>query len=242
MLIRTSRISDCRVVDIDPVDIGAGRHHATHRPVAQTHHAGDHLAFIRLDHAGRFCLGHDGLDFLLGHSAVGLCRLADETEDQLGRGIEQPDNGSTDPGDQRHQGRHRTGDPFRAFERQVFGHELAHHYGEIGDGPDHKAVAERLGRALRHALGEQDLREALAERRTGEGAGQDADKGDADLNRRQEPSGILGQFEGGGSARASVVGHRLQAGLASRDNGQFGQCEEAVQANQKDGNSEFKHN
>ena len=164
-----------------------------------------------------------------------------ETEDQLGRGIEQPDDGSTDPGDQRHERRDGTGDPLGVLQRQVLGHEFAHHDGEIGDGTDHEAVAERFGGALGHALGEQDLGEAVAERRAGEGAGQDADKGDADLDRRQEPSGILGQPEGGGSARASAVGHRLQAGLAGRDDGQFGQREETVQADQKDGYAEFEH-
>ena len=82
---------------------------------------------------------------------------------------------------------------------------------------------------------------AVAERRAGEGAGQDADKGDADLDRRQEPAGILRQPEGGGGARASVVGHRLQAGLAGRDDGQFGQSKEAVQADQKEGYAEFEH-
>ena len=90
-------------------------------------------------------------------------------------------------------------------------------------------------------LVEQDLGEPVAERRTGEGAGQNADKRDADLDRGEEAAGILGQPEGRGSARASVVGHGLQAGFAGRDDGEFGQGEEAVQANEKDGNAEFKH-
>ena len=81
----------------------------------------------------------------------------------------------------------------------------------------------------------------VAKRRAGEGAGQDADEGDADLDRRQEPSGILRQPEGGGGARASAVGHRLQAGLAGRDDGQLGQCEEAVQADQEESYAEFEH-
>ena len=143
----------CRVVEVDPVDIGARRHDATHRPVAEAHHARDHLALVRLDHAGGLRLGHDGLDLLLGHRALGLRALAEEAEDQLGRGIEQPDDRSTDPGDQRHQGRHRAGDPFRVLQRQVLGHEFADDDGEIGDGADHEAVAERLGRALGHAPG-----------------------------------------------------------------------------------------
>ena len=105
---------------------------------------------------------------------------------------------------------------------------------------DHEAVAERFGGALGHALIEQDLGEAVAKRRAGEGACQDADEGDADLDRRQEPSGILRQPEGGGGARASAVGHRLQAGLAGRDDGQLGQCEETVQADQKESYAEFE--
>ena len=150
------------IVEIDPVDVGAWRHDPAHRPVAEAHDTRDHLALVGLDHTGCFRLGHDGSDLLLGHGAVGFRALAEEAEDQLGRGIEQPHDRSTDPGDLRHERCDRTGDTLGVLQGQMLGHEFADHDGEIRDGTDHEAVAERLGGALGHALIEQDLSEAVA--------------------------------------------------------------------------------
>jgi hypothetical protein len=96
----------------------------------------------------------------------------------------------------------------------VLGDEFAHDHRKIGDRADDKAVAERLGRALRHSLSEQDLGKHGAERRTREGAGQHADLGDADLDRGEEAARFLCELERGTRSGTAVLSHRLQAGLA----------------------------
>ena len=68
---------------------------------------------------------------------------------------------------------------------------------QIGDEADHDAEAERLGRPCGHAVrGQEDLRQPVAQRRAREGAGQDADEGDADLDRGEEAARILHEVQG----------------------------------------------
>ena len=90
----------------------------------------------------------------------------------------------------------------RVAQGELLGHQLADDDGEIGDEADHDAVAQGLGGALGHALGQEDVGQPAAERGAREGAGQDADEGDADLDRGQEPARILHENQGRAGARS----------------------------------------
>ena len=54
-------------VDVDPVDVGARRHHLAGRPVGEPDHAGDDRPLALLDHAGAGRLGDDEMQLLGGH-------------------------------------------------------------------------------------------------------------------------------------------------------------------------------
>jgi hypothetical protein len=197
-------------VEVDPVDVRARRHDALHGAVAEAQHPGDHLALVGLDHARGLCLGHDGADLLLGHRALAFGGLPHEAEQQPGRGVEQRDERARDARHERHRRRHRAGDALRALQREVLGHQLPDHHGQIGDHHDDEAVADGLRGGVRNADALEKPGQALAERGAREGAGQDADQGDADLDGREEPAGILRQREGSRGAGTALVGHGLE--------------------------------
>jgi hypothetical protein len=52
---------------------------------------------------------------------------------------------------------------------------------------------------------------------------------------------IFGQRESGGRTLPAHVGHRLEAGLAGRDNSEFGEGEEAVKPDQNQRDEQFEH-
>ena len=149
--------------------------------------------------------------------------------------------GAADPRHHRHQGCDGAGDRLRIAQREVLRHELADDDRAIGDEADDEAVAERLRRPRRKAGLPQGRSEPLAEGGPGEGAGEDADEGDADLDRRQERPGIFGERQGGG-APAALIRHGLQAGAAGGDEGEFGQGKQPVEGDENEGDDEFQHN
>lgn len=57
---------------IDHVDVASWRHHRPNWPVAKPHHAGDHGAFSRLQHAGTFCFRNQCTDFFIRHALARL--------------------------------------------------------------------------------------------------------------------------------------------------------------------------
>ena len=61
-----------RVVEVDPVHVGARRHHACHGPVTQAQHARDHLPLVRFNDARCLRFGHQGLDVLFGDRSIRL--------------------------------------------------------------------------------------------------------------------------------------------------------------------------
>ncbi len=76
-------------------------------------------------------------------------------------------------------------------------------------------------------------REGFGDRCTAEGAGEDADQGDADLDRGQEPRRLLGQLDSGGRAGVALVCPLAQAGLAGRHDGNLGHGQHAVEQEQQ---------
>ena len=59
-------------VDVDPVDLGARRHHLAHRPVGEADDARDDRPLAFLEHAGGLRLGDDQVQLLGGHHILAL--------------------------------------------------------------------------------------------------------------------------------------------------------------------------
>ena len=81
----------------------------------------------------------------------------------------------------------------------------------------------------------------LAQGRAREGARQDADEGDADLDRGEEAARILHEGRGPTLAPgAAWLGHGLQARAAGGDDGKFRESEDAVQGDESDDDDQFE--
>ena len=73
-----------------------------------------------------------------------------------------------------------------------FGHELADDQGEVGDRRDHGGRCPACRRwPMRHPASAQEAGQVAAERGAAHRAGEDADQGDPDLHRREEPGRVV---------------------------------------------------
>ena len=79
----------------------------------------------------------------------------------------------------------------------------------------------------------------VAERGAGESARQHADKGDADLHRRQELAGIGAKRQSAAGALDVAIDHRLEASRPGRDDGELGHRQKAVHADEDDHDGDF---
>ncbi len=153
------------VIDIDQLDLAPWGHQRSRGPVRQPHDARNHRGFFALDHAGALRLGKNGLDLLIGDAVATLSGLPEKAEHQTAGRIEKPDQRQ---GELRENG-HRRGDfaghCLGRAERNLLRHEFTDDQREIGDRHDDCSDAEGVGQPLGHALGDQPVREAGAERR-----------------------------------------------------------------------------
>jgi len=168
-------------------------------------------------------------------------RAAEQAEDQIGRGVEQPADRRRGTRDDGHGRCHGAGQRLGMAERQALGRQLAHHDREIGNERDDEAEAERLRHPSWHTEAHQPSAEAAAEGRTGEGAGEDANQRDANLDRREEAPRILGKRQRGGRAGVARLGHGAQAAPPGGDDGEFREREDAVQQHQDQDEGEIEH-
>ena len=122
-------------------------------------------------------------DFLVRDPLARIALLAEQPEHQLAGHVQEPYKRRPDLGDQDHGRRHAGGDRFRSPQRDLLRHQLADDQRQIGDGDDNGADAQGIRPVVRQPLQFKPVGEPGTEGRAGEGAGKDADQGDADLDR-----------------------------------------------------------
>ena len=229
-------------LEVDPVDLGARRHHRAHGAVAEPHDAGDHAALVRFDGAVMLGLGDQHLDLLVGDALLALLALAEQIEDGAAGNVEQPGQRCGDLGEHGHEGCGAHRDRLGIAQRDLLGNELADDQRDIGDDRHDDADAEGAGHPVGNAIVDEQVAQALAERGAGEGAGEHADQRDADLHGRQEAAGIGAELERAAGAAHVPVDHRFQPGRAGRDDRQFGHGEQAVDDDEDDHRADFEIN
>ena len=104
---------------------------------------------------------------------------------------------------------------------ELLGNKLADDDGKERDEADHDTKPEGFGNSGRDPVRGQNLRQASTQGRARKGAGEDAHEGDADLDRREEASGILHQLQGDFRARTAFFSHGLETGTAGGNDGEF---------------------
>ena len=132
-------------VDIEPVDVGARRHHLAGRPVGEADDAGDDRAFAFLEHAGMVRLGDDEVQLLGGDLGRGIAAHPQQPEDQGAGLVEQPDERRGRARDPQHRQRDDGGDRLGRAQRELLGHQLADHQRRISDEDDDEGEAQRAG-------------------------------------------------------------------------------------------------
>ena len=202
------------VVEVDPVDVRPRRHDRGDRAIRQRKHAVDHLLLDRVDDAGFGALGDREPDLFLGDAVLPPFGNAQERQQAGRRAFEQPDERPEYQGDDMKRARHPHGDRLRRGQRDPLRHQFAddHRHRRDGDHHQHDGDLAAIWGDARDAV--EHRPEAHAERGAAEGAGQDADQGDADLHGRQKPAGIVGQRQRLRGAAPALLGHLLQPDTA----------------------------
>jgi len=141
---------------------------------------------------------------------------------------------------QQHRDGHDDRHLLRRGQREALGHQFAHHDLDEGDQreAEHHAEHSRIGLQPRGAAAVQQGGDVRAQRIAGDGAGDQHQEGDADLDGGEEVFRLLGvpQRQRGAAAAAR---HLLQAALARGDQGHLGQCEEAVAQGEHEDERDF---
>ncbi|MNE53699.1 hypothetical protein D3C80_1484390 [compost metagenome] len=175
----------------------ARRHGHAHGAVAQTQDLLDHLLLFRLNQTRRGAFGQNALDLFLSDVRTVAVLDAHDLEDARGRGRQQQDEGLHRQGHGRDRRRHFRGDGLGEDQGQALGHQFADDQRDIGDQHDHQGRRGDLGIGGEgREAGFQDAIQLARDGRLTIGARQNADQGDADLNRRQELCRLLRQLEG----------------------------------------------
>ena len=175
------------------------------------------------------------LVFVATRHATELVAHAQQLQDGLGRARQQLDEGA---GGHRQPG-HRLSDQARHRLRihlaDALGHQLAEDDGDEGDDHHHEGGADHRGDVLGHREVLDDPgRKQPREGRLADDAVEHADRGDADLHRREELGRTVMQRQRGAGAGIAGLGHHLQPRLAAGGQGHLGHGEHAIEQDQRE--------
>ena len=118
-------------------------------------------------------------------------------------------------------------------------HQFADDQRQVRDGPDDDGEGDRLGVGRDGRIRGEARGQLLGERGAAVRAGEDADQGDAHLDRRQELGGVGGDAQRRSRALVAGVGPLLQAHAAGGDDGDLRHREDTVGDEQEEDDDEF---
>ena len=221
------------VVRIDPCDIAAGGHDGADWPICQPENAFDHPSLHLLENAAFGAFGNQADDLLLGDRLI-ASRLHAKEPQHHPRGPAKPgDHRPTYARDEPHRpcdaSRYALGVP----ERYLFWNQLTENQGEIGQSDDDDD--ERNGAAIWSDQGKsvQRLPELFCQGRAAEGACEDANQRNADLDGGQEFARIARQLQGDLGTSVPLAGEPLQPAPPRGHDRQLGHRKEAVEHQQQ---------
>ena len=225
--------------EVDELHLAPRRHQGAGGAIGQAHDAGDHLALVALQHAGRLRFGDDGAHLLLGDPLLRFALLTEQREHGLAREIEQEHQRRADPGEQRHRRRDAGSDALGIAQRDLLGHQLAEDQREVGDGDDDDADAQRIRCRLREAVRAEPFRQARAERGTRKRAREHADERDADLHGGEKAAGVFRKAHGCRRASVALIAENLEPSRPRGDDGEFRHGKQTVDDGQHHDDQDF---
>ncbi len=223
-------------LDVEIDDIGAGNHQRTDLAIIEAEDIAHHVVLLALDHAGLGTFFEHGLDFFLGDALRFLLALTHQAQDGVGGEGEQTLEGPRHQREEVHRPGDQAGDALGVELGDTLGYQFADDDGDIGDHHDHQAGG---GDAACLRVETQCLqldRQRYRQDGFADNAVEDADRGDADLDRGQEACRLVVQFDRDGGGAVAILRQPRQAGAPCRDEGDLGHGESAV--DQHEGNQE----
>ena len=184
-----------------------------------------------MEMAGVGALLHEQLDLLVGDRRLAAVPHRKEPQHEFGHRRQEPYGRRGDPRQQGHAAADAGSDGLRPA-RRALRHEFAEYQGQEGD--DHAADGRQgvgIGGYGRYARKDND--QVVGNLHAAIGPGDDVGEGEADLDGREEPAGMLGEAEGRGGALVALVRHLLQARLACGDDRHLAHGEQALNQDQQ---------
>lgn len=215
-----------------------GGHQRAGGAVGQPHHAGDHLAFLGLQHAALVGFGKKAVDLLFRHPVHGSTALAKKPEEHATGAVEEPDERGRDDRQEGHRRGHADRDAFSVAQCHLLRDQFAHDQADIGDHDHYTANTKGRGQVGGQAQGGKPGLQTRAKGCPGQRTGQDTDRSDTDLYGREEPSGMLGQPQGHAGTTAFGL-QRSQPGGTGADDGKLGHRKHAVEDDQGQDDEDF---
>ena len=218
--------------EVDHKHLAARRHDGGDFLLIQAQHVGDDFLLALVEDAGLGALFHQHLDLVIGDGRLFLAPGAKDAQDR-GRRTGKHDNQRVrHPGQHHHRPGNQRCNAFRRQHGQVLGHQFADHNRKVGQGHDGDCQRNTPGVRLDQGNAGERCGQRVSQRGFTDCPAQDADGGDADLNRGQEAGRFLMQGEGGFGAQAAIVGKVLQPRFARGNDGHFRHGENAIDKNQ----------
>ena len=207
-------------------------HDRLHRAVAQREDPADDLLFDLLHLAVLGAFLDDRFDLLFSHLALPGFVESDHAHNAVRAARQQPNERASDAGEKVH----RPGDQLRHFFRcghaDPLGDQFTDDERQVGDHHDDQRLGDdytvRLQRSDFGDYGCEPLGQYVARVKTGE----DTHQRNADLDRRQEYVGAVGQFQGGSGSFAPFLRIGLQPRLTGRYQCDFGHGKDSVEQDQ----------
>ena len=185
-----------RELRVEPGDVGRRDHDVARLAVGEAEDVVQHLLLGARDDPGALGLVDERAQLVGRPDGVPRDHVADaqRTQEQRGGALQHPDGGPQHDGDHLDRPGDERRERLRHMKGQRLGDELAEHHRQVRD----DAEGEREIRP-----GGQQIAEQSAHERLGEGADEDADRRDPDLDGGDDPHGVVHQAQGGARARTA---------------------------------------
>ena len=224
---RESRFADApqvflrRQVEVETDHFGARHHQRADPPVVETEQVAHHGVLLQLDHAGAGAFGEHGVDLVLGHRRRRIFRDAQHAQQRMRRQRQQAHERPRGDGQPIERPRDQARNRLRVCLRDAFRHQFANDDGGIGDEQHHQSRGriQAVRRARTQRFHPQGQRHGQC--RFADDAVQHADRGDADLDRRQEARGVRAEPQGSPGSTVTGFEPDLQPSLACGEQRDF---------------------
>ena len=201
-------------IKIDHEHFTTRRHDRGDALFVQAQHVGNQFLLALVKDAGLRALLHQHVNFVVGHRLLLLGASAEKTQDGRTGTRQDDDQRMGDAGQHDHRSSDQRSDALRGQHGQAFGHQFAHHHRNVSqaDHGDRQCDGSCVRGQQRNAG--KPCREWIRHRGFANGAAQNADRGNADLDGGKETGRFLMQRECRLGPQATVIGQILESGLA----------------------------